>query len=131
MYTPTHSSLSNCCHFRHTDTYDILLPTCPVAGTQTSTHLSFQLPVSQARAPVTPGARSSHWHLLIHPHRTDGPSSTKLPMEFSNKTGKAAEHVQLLISSHTTGPYCYLFLVPSQITLILLIPTLVLPLNIL
>lgn len=67
-----HSSLSSCCHFRHTDTYGILtytLITCPAAGT--STHLSFQLLVSQARAPVTPGVLSSRWHLLIHPYRMD------------------------------------------------------------
>lgn len=66
-----HSSHSSCCHFRHTDTYDILTATSPVGGTQTSRHLSFQLLVSQARAPVTPGVLSSHWHLSIHPEQTD------------------------------------------------------------
>lgn len=119
---------------QHTDTYAILMATCPVAGTQTPTHLSFQLLAWQTRAPETPGVLSSHRHLLIHPHRTDRPSSTKLPMEFSNKAGKPGDHVKLLTSTRATGPYLasfsYLVFVLSQITLVLLLPTLVLLLNI-
>jgi len=115
----------------------------PAADTQTPTDSSFQLPVSQMHA--SPWPQSLLQLMALRCQSTlnrQALSQEKLEMEFSNKAGQAAVITYkawlqkrndqqpcswLLLSSH---PHLLTF-VPPQITLILLSPILVLPLNIL